>query len=124
MEILITGCLCLPQGNNMQIYSEKIESILRKGICFQQYGISNWGFSKNLALSIVEEFNKLNIGILGGDVFIIENNTIIPTYDNWYTNKDNENFVELSIFKAKNYIKNYYYKNNVYFVFVLDVKSG
>jgi hypothetical protein len=86
-------------------------------------GVNNWGLTKEDALKALNEFSKVGIAVLGGDVYIMSAGIIEPSYDNWYCspNKDEEGiaFVNRSIATAESYISNYKKgKNTVLFALV------
>lgn len=116
---LITVYLNLTKMN--YIFSEIIDSILSKnGIYLDSIGINNWALNKKNTLLVLDELKKEKIALLGGDIYIYHDKTIIPTYDNWYFNRtSNENYVDESIQYAKNYINNYLNNKESVILFVL-----
>lgn len=99
-----------------------------KSISLKSIGVNNIALLKKDALEMLETVKSLEIPVLGGDVCEFFNGNLEYNYDNWYCNKEaNEsykNFVERSVKKAKEYIKDYSIPNNkdVYFSIVLDIK--
>ena len=64
------------------------KELLKKGISLLSLGINEYAWDKDNIKDIFEELSKRKIGILGGDVYKIENETIKMTFDSWYMNKD------------------------------------
>lgn len=108
-------------------WSENVDNILKCGIFLENLGIKNWALPEKNVLQALEKLFKIGVGVLGGDVYIIEkDSTINPTYDSWYCNRENSeddiSFVSRSILRAKNYITNYQQeKSNKLFTLVPDV---
>ena len=66
--------------------------------------------NENEALPALDLYYKLEIPVLGGDVFYLDQNKEIDwTRDNWYFQKDEgeEEFLKRSIDGSANFIKNY-----------------
>ena len=66
--------------------------------------------NENEALQALDLYYKLEIPVLGGDVFYLDQNKEIDwTRDNWYFQKDEgeEEFLKRSIDGSANFIKNY-----------------
>lgn len=105
---------------------KQIDELLKRGHYLSGVGINNWAFSKEGALEILNQFEELQVCILGGDVCELTNSIIQPNYDNWYCNRlSNEGDIEFSkrsIKKAKDYITNYNVNDSsqIFFAFVLD----
>lgn len=91
------------------IFSKAIDTIFdNNGISLSPIGINNWAMNKEKALFVLDYFRKINVPILGGDVFALIGNEISITYDNWYINPDgSEEFIQKSIIYAEQYIVNY-----------------
>ena len=85
------------------------------GICIND---SEVGFAFPKILEIVELYRKNNIPILGGDVYLQIDETYHPTYNNWYTNSDEKDFINISIKRTLDYINSYKNKENVVFVLI------
>ena len=79
-------------------------------ISLKKIGLNEQSYSKELALQVIHDLKGKKITILGGDVYLLQKNKIIITYDSWYfetqqnTDKD---IVEDSYLAAKKYISNY-----------------
>lgn len=105
-------------------WSEDVKAILSCGISLLKSGISNWALTENQSIHALNEFEKLNIPVLGGDVYEMIEGNLTSNYDNWYCNR-NENeelndFVTRSIIHAREYINNYTNPSGreTFFVFV------
>jgi hypothetical protein len=108
----------------MKNNSSQISDILSRGHFLGDIGINGWALNKEEAEIALLEFEKMQIPILGGDVYEMKNSIISHNYDNWYyERKEDESFAEFvsnSIEKATEYIRNYY-RNcdpNIFFVLV------
>ena len=92
-------------------WSAKIDYILQVGKSLENIGINNWGLTSEQFLVVIDQFLKNDIAILGGDIYVIRNDNIEPSYDNWHCNHETgerfSDFVQRSIKKARNYITNY-----------------
>ncbi len=92
-------------------WSEDVERILSCGLPLQKNNINNWALSKDQSMEAINEFEKLKIPVLGGDVYEMIEGQPTSNYDSWYCNQ-NENeklneFVIRSITYTREYIKNY-----------------
>ena len=76
------------------------------------------GFTFPKILEIVELYKKSNIPILGGDVYLKKDDNYHPTYDNWYINREEKDFNNISIERTLKYINSYKNKENVVFVLI------
>ncbi len=66
--------------------------------------------NENEALQALDLYYKLEIPVLGGDVFYLDQNREIDwTHDNWYFQKEEgeDDFLKRSIDGSANFIKNY-----------------
>ena len=106
----------------------KENSILNIGISLHQMGINNWALTKEQALLVLDTLKNKMIPVLGGDIYTIVNEFPIPSYDNWFCNKNkNEtisDYSERSINIAIQYIKNYQSNQKVFFVLTLLGNEG
>ncbi|WP_156009878.1 Imm40 family immunity protein [Streptococcus ruminantium] len=96
-------------------------NILDKGINLYDIGINNYAYSWEYVNDVLDEIEKLNLTILGGDVYAVEDSELFLTFDSWYyTLVNTSSDCSLSIDKAKEYIGGYLEKNgkNFYFSFV------
>jgi hypothetical protein len=82
--------------------------------------------TKAEALKALEFLSDTDVGVLGGDVYELEDDGYFrPTYDNWYCNKDDmslSEFAKLSHEKALQYLKSYNEGegSNIRYVLVID----
>lgn len=74
-------------------------------------GINDVAYSKCEALKMITNLEEQGIPVLGGDVFILKENIPIPTYDNWYCDKNPQEsykeYVLRSCKKACEYVSTY-----------------
>lgn len=97
-------------------------NILGKGVSLSEIGINEYGYSWEYIDDVLAEIEKLNLTILGGDVYTFGDNGLMLTFDNWYYSLlDIPSDSILSVDKAREYIHNYIDKNgkDYYFSFVL-----
>ncbi|HYD34969.1 MAG TPA: Imm40 family immunity protein [Vitreimonas sp.] len=105
-------------------WSEIIKEILSVGVPLHNKGVDNWALTKEQALLAAEQLMNLKISILGGDVYELSDGEIIPTYDNWYTqrliNENKEEYLLRTISETRKYIANYKSASDkqIYFVLV------
>jgi len=85
--------------------------ILEKVTSIQQFGMNDLTWDKEEAKTLITSLMPDNIGILGGSVYKIELNNLIPLYDNWYcnpiANETQFEFYTRSKLKALAYIDKY-----------------
>lgn len=60
--------------------------ILEKATSLQQFGMNDLTWNKEEAKLLITSLLTDNIGILGGSVYKIDSNHVVPLYDNWYCN--------------------------------------
>ncbi|EMM83588.1 Imm40 family immunity protein [Leptospira interrogans] len=104
-------------------WPHKIYEVLNIGVHLSDAGVNNWALTKDQALMALEKFLKLDIPILGGDVYEYKNGIIESNYNNWYCDPDegetNSEYVRRSIEKAIKYIQEYKVNENYKIYFVL-----
>jgi hypothetical protein len=87
-----------------------IEAILSIGIDVEDFGSANWALPRTDALAAVSKFQELEIPVLGGDVWEMQNGRPVLTSDNWYCMRSAaepfRNFVNRSAERAQRYIQN------------------
>ena len=78
------------------------------------------GFPLTKVLDIIDWYKENGLPIYGGDVYLKQGDRYIPSYDNWYFNKEDAktDYLVESIECAKNYVKNYPIENGVLFVLI------
>lgn len=91
------------------------DKILERSIDLSDYGIDDLAWHKNDALFLINYLINGNIGILGGDVYRLENSRLEPTYENWecetIDNESKEVFFLRSKLESLKYIANYPIEN-------------
>lgn len=104
-----------------------MDAILSVGRSLESLGIRNWALGSDAALFALESLSDLGIGVLGGDVYVVDGGGVESNYDNWYCNKErgesSDDFVARSISKAKSYILGYQRKG-VLFALVPDIDNS
>ncbi|WP_419785787.1 Imm40 family immunity protein [Pseudodesulfovibrio sp.] len=103
--------------------NKKLVALLSSGVALHSSGINNWAFKKNQALLVLDEIRKINVPILGGDVFLFEDELLVPASENWFCDQLNketyDEYVLRSINVAKSYIEKMQLNGRVpYFVLV------
>lgn len=92
-------------------WSEDVRNILAGGIPLSSIGVDNWALTKEQAMLALEEFERRNMPVLGGDVYELVDAYPEPNYDNWYcdrnANESIEDFVARSVHYARDYIERY-----------------
>lgn len=105
------------------VWSKKVDEILGIGIQLSEIGLTNWALTKAQAIHALEQFEALEISILGGDVCQYIDGMIKPNYDNWYcepvSTDSKSDFLYKSIRKAKSYIESYQINEDTTVFFVL-----
>jgi hypothetical protein len=103
-----------------------IEFIKNSGVARTEAEGGELALTKTDALKALELLSDANVGVLGGDVYEVEDDGYFrPTYDNWYCNKGDLppfEFVKLSHEKAFQYLTNYNEgeRSNIRYVLVID----
>ncbi len=119
-----------PQEENksgLKIYTmnqEYNEFVKNHGMYLKEkLGVNEWAFSRNDAFQLLEIMRKDQQACLGGDVLVENEGKLTYDYTNWYYNQDTnetqEQYVENSILKAEEYIKNYPEKEGKKYYYVL-----
>ncbi|ONK25398.1 hypothetical protein BVE84_10120 [Streptococcus azizii] len=97
-------------------------NFLGKGVSLSEIGVNEYVYAWKHVDAVLSEIKKLNLVILGGDVYIEKNHRMTLTYDSWYYNRlYTPSDCKLSIDKARGYIYDYIEKNGdlYYFSFIL-----
>lgn len=109
---------------------ENIEIFFSKyGISLNSIGVNEYAFTYENSLLVINEIEKLKIPILGGDVLIMLHNKPKYTGDSWACDRgENEpinEYIQRSIERARNYIREYHKKNKVvsFFSIIIDVEK-
>lgn len=95
---------------NHQEYEQLMKE--RGGIYLKEkLGVNEWAFGREDALKVLEDMKEQNFSCSGGDVIVEDKEGKLKyTNNNWYYQRGDdtqENYIENSIAKATDYIKNY-----------------
>lgn len=109
-------------------WSENIDAILSLGQSLEELGVRNWALQKDTALEALDRLLNIGVPILGGDVYVVKNDSLEQNYDNWYCERNedetNADFIERSVSFAKRYISSYKINGrDVYFSIVPEINS-
>jgi Immunity protein 40 len=85
---------------------------------------TEFAFSRVNAMTSLNLFREQEVGILGGDVFVLVDGRLVHVYANWHcdprVNESKQEFAIRSQSTARNYIENYPSKDlEPFFSFVL-----
>lgn len=110
-------------------WSYEIDRILNKGHPLSDVGVRNWGLNKGMAIDALNIFKEHEIAVLGGDVYLIIENKISPTYDSWYCDtvigESDLSYAMRSMEVARDYISNYPISNgSVLFAIVPKINGS
>lgn len=87
------------------------KKILEKARSLEKYGMNDLTWEKDEAKTLINNLLLDDIGILGGSVYKIDSNHLLPMYDNWSSNfegnETRQEFYLKSKEKALDYIDNY-----------------
>lgn len=93
------------------IWSERIDSVLSRGIFLDGFGVRNWALSRDKALRAIDELEDFGVAILGGDVYLVVGEIAEQTYDSWYCDQGLDEpesvFFKRSLDKARDYVCGY-----------------
>lgn len=90
----------------------------------ENYGVvvngSEVGFPPTKIFDVINWYRENRLAIYGGDVYMKQGGRYVPSYDNWYFNKEDakKDYLNESIDCAENYIKNYPMKDDILFVLI------
>ena len=90
------------------------EKILEKAISLDNFGIKDLTWEKETAKILITSLMQDDIGILGGSVYKIDSNNLIPMYDNWSCNPDAKETSKEFYFKSKKKALEYIDKYPIY----------
>ena len=97
--------------------------IVANGTSLESAGVNNYALSKAKALDLLNLLAEQKVVVLGGDVYISQDNQLLLTYDNWYSDKETseseESFRRRSISESQRFISSYV-NPGAYFAFTLD----
>lgn len=90
-------------------------SVIDSAISLEELGIKELAWKWKDIHNVITFLVNNEYAILGGDVYLLENDEKIITYDNWYIDKETGtswfDYVIKSQKKAIDYIDNYHIKN-------------
>lgn len=93
------------------IWSEQVDAILAAGRSLDGAEVRNWALAREDALLALEQLREIGVVVLGGDVYVVSGDAVVPSYDNWHCDQgDGESaadFLNRSIDSARNYISSY-----------------
>jgi hypothetical protein len=97
-----------------------------KGYDLNNPNIVSKALTKQEALDAIKFYHQLEIPILGGDVFFLnQENEIDWAYDNWYCERNIDEhdieYLDKSIDKAISYIRNYHNESMKNCIFLFDI---
>lgn len=92
-----------------------ISIYINNGVSLFEQGENTVIIPIELSNDIIDILENLNFFILGGDLYIKDNNKFEHTYDNWYYEG---NIQSDSIIKTRRYLDNFKNNQNLYVSFV------
>lgn len=92
-----------------------ISIYINNGVSLFEQGENTVIIPIELSNDIIDILENLNFFILGGDLYIKDNNKFEHTYDNWYYEG---NIQSDSIIKTREYLDNFKNNQNLYVSFV------
>lgn len=99
------------------------EKITCSSISLEKFGVKDFGWTKENAKIFINSIFNDNIGILGGDVYVLSNHSLKPLYDNWFCEQFNtetkEEFFLRSKYESLNYVESYPVKPGEKIIFSL-----
>ncbi len=69
---------------------DEADSILGIGVSLQESGINNWALNAAQISTILPKLVLNRIAVYGGDILVKEDGNYRHTYDNWYSEKAND----------------------------------
>lgn len=97
----------ITHGVKTMIENKVRNKILSKTIFLDKFAINDLAWSKQDALELIDLLLNDEIGILGGDVFIIEAESLTPAYANWYSTPGREETLSEFYLRSKKESKAY-----------------
>jgi hypothetical protein len=99
------------------------KKILENSVSLQKFGLRDLAWNKEDVEHLISSIMLDDIGILGGDVYMIESSHLIPTYDNWSSEplscESKNDYLMRSKKIALDYINNYPINPNEMILFSL-----
>lgn len=112
------------------IDSQLSRKILKRVIKLEKFGMNDLTWEKEFAIELINDLFQDEIGILGGSVYKISTDRLIPMYDNWYCNPNEgetrDGYFLRSKKMALDYIKKYpvYPDEKIVFSLVFNEQSS
>jgi hypothetical protein len=104
----------------MPVWSDAIDAVLSAGVSLAPIGSANWALSREDALAAVDKLYAMNVPILGGDVYRLENGDLIFEYGGWHSDQAVSEsagaFVARSWRETKTYIEEYPLKSALFVI--------
>lgn len=89
----------------------KLDEIMKRGISLWNLGIADLAFTREDTIQLLDVYQSLHVPVAGGDVYSVMDQEITISGDNWYydraPNDSDDDYVNNSIMKAKQYIMAY-----------------
>ena len=97
------------------------QALLNRGIFLRErIGVYEVGWKFDDVIKVLDIIKEKEMTVLGGDVYELNGDEIIITYDSW--SFSGSNFIK-SFEKASKYINNYYKNNGGNFIYSLVVEE-
>ena len=100
------------------------DSVHRRARSLSSLGLEEVAWSKRDALVVLEEIDGLAVAVLGGDVYRISGEELVPTYDNWSCGRELDEsaveFADRSRRVAVGYIDSHSVGEEAFFALVLE----
>ena len=97
------------------------QALLNRGIFLRErIGVYEIGWKFDDVIKVLDIIKEKEMTVLGGDVYELNGDEIIITYDSW--SFSGSNFIK-SFEKANKYINNYYENNGDDFIYTLIVSN-
>lgn len=108
------------------IWTPAVDAILKQGLWLGRVGVQNWALNRHLTMEALSRLEYLGVAVLGGDVYIQQDDNIEQNYDSWYCEQPpgeiDSTFISRSIQAARQYVAAYApERNDVMFAIVPDV---
>lgn len=91
------------------------DKITKKSLSLEKFGLNDLAWNKEEAQNLIRAIMEDRIGILGGDVYRLDENHLEPLYDNWsceQINKESkEEYFKRSKVESLNFIEKYLVKD-------------
>ena len=104
------------------VYEQQMKDM--GGIYLEDHlGVYEWAFRRDDALKVLEDWREKKISCKGGDVIVEEGGRWRYMGDNWFCQRDEfptqDEYIEASISKAEEFIKNYTETGGARYYYVL-----